>query len=80
MPGLVRRLAVGGREQFARVVRGERILAAAEFAGHIELAVFLQMRLDFRLADWDWRSRYPKLAAWYAEAAKRPSMQATQPA
>ncbi|KES23911.1 MULTISPECIES: glutathione S-transferase [Pseudomonas] len=35
--------------------------------------------LDFRRPDWAWREQYPKLAAWYAEAAKRPSLQATQP-
>lgn len=36
--------------------------------------------LDFRFADkLDWRKRAPGLAAWYAEFAKRPSMQKTRP-
>lgn len=35
--------------------------------------------LDFRRPDWDWRSRYPRLADWYAEVAERPSLQATLP-
>lgn len=36
--------------------------------------------LDFRFADkLDWRARAPGLAAWYADFAKRPSMQKTRP-
>ncbi|MCC2108077.1 MAG: glutathione S-transferase family protein [Hyphomicrobiales bacterium] len=36
--------------------------------------------LDLRFADkLDWRARTPGLAAWYAEFAKRPSMQKTRP-
>ncbi len=35
--------------------------------------------LDFRLAELDWRSGRPTLAAWYETAAKRPSMTATEP-
>ncbi|MEQ9639465.1 MAG: glutathione S-transferase N-terminal domain-containing protein [Alphaproteobacteria bacterium] len=35
--------------------------------------------LDFRFADEDWRATRPKLAAWYAEFAERPSMQASAP-
>ncbi|HMN71740.1 MAG TPA: glutathione S-transferase family protein [Rhodoblastus sp.] len=36
--------------------------------------------LDFRFADrLDWRKRTPGLAAWYADFAKRPSMQKTRP-
>lgn len=33
--------------------------------------------LDFRHARFDWRSKYPKLAAYYARHATRPSMKAT---
>lgn len=36
--------------------------------------------LDFRFADSSWRETRPQLAAWYAEFAKRPSMQVTAPA
>ena len=35
--------------------------------------------LDFRFATEDWRKTRPKLAAWFAEIARRPSMQATEP-
>ncbi|MCB1542596.1 MAG: glutathione S-transferase C-terminal domain-containing protein, partial [Rhodoblastus sp.] len=36
--------------------------------------------LDLRFTDkLDWRARAPGLAAWYAEFAKRPSMQKTRP-
>lgn len=35
--------------------------------------------LDLRQPTFGWRERQPGLAAWYAEVAKRPSMQATAP-
>ena len=35
--------------------------------------------LDFRFADYDWRSANPGLAEWYGRFAQRPSMQATAP-
>jgi len=35
--------------------------------------------LDFRFADKDWRGRHSKLAAWYDDFAKRPSMVSTMP-
>jgi glutathione S-transferase len=35
--------------------------------------------LDFRFADHDWRSRRPRLAAWYEAFSTRPSMRATVP-
>jgi len=35
--------------------------------------------LDFRMPQFDWRSRRPSLAAWYAKFSARPSMQATAP-
>ena len=34
---------------------------------------------DLRIGD-DWRSSHPKLAAWHATIAARPSFQATRPA
>ncbi|HUC63575.1 MAG TPA: glutathione S-transferase N-terminal domain-containing protein [Alphaproteobacteria bacterium] len=34
---------------------------------------------DFRFGHEDWRPGRPKLAAWYADFVKRPSMQATMP-
>ena len=36
--------------------------------------------IDFRHDARNWRSQAPKLAAWEAEFAKRPAMQATAPA
>ena len=36
--------------------------------------------LDFRFPGDEWRKTRPKLAAWHAEAAKRPAYQATIPA
>jgi glutathione S-transferase len=35
--------------------------------------------LDFRYPDEGWKARHPKLAAWYQDFAKRPSMQQTVP-
>ncbi len=46
--------------------------------GSIAVAVALA-HLDFRFADDAWRARRPKLSAWHARFAERPSMQATTP-
>ena len=35
--------------------------------------------VDFRLPDYAWRSSRPRLAAWFAAFAQRPSMAATKP-
>ena len=35
--------------------------------------------LDFRFEERDWRARCPKLNAWYAELAQRPSFTETRP-
>ena len=35
--------------------------------------------LDFRMANDDWRKSHPKLAAWFADVSKRPSVSATVP-
>lgn len=44
---------------------------------HITLASALG--LEIRLPDLQWRQKYPKLAHWYDEFSKRPSIQATIP-
>ncbi|MEH2150471.1 glutathione S-transferase family protein [Nostoc sp.] len=44
---------------------------------HISLASALG--LEIRLPDLQWRQKYPKLAHWYDEFSKLPSMQATRP-
>lgn len=46
--------------------------------GTIAVAVALAYR-DFRFPEDEWRATRPKLALWYEEFAKRPSMQATVP-
>ncbi|TAL87172.1 MAG: glutathione S-transferase [Candidimonas sp.] len=35
--------------------------------------------LDFRFPDYDWRSPYPTVAAWFAEISRRPSVADTLP-
>jgi len=45
--------------------------------GHIAIACALG-HLDFRFAADAWRTGRPRLAAWYAEFARRPSMRATE--
>ena len=35
--------------------------------------------LDFRFGDWEWRSRHPRLTAWYKDVSSRPSVAATAP-
>lgn len=47
-------------------------------AGSIAVACTLGY-LDFRFADKDWRTAYPKLAAWFAEVSERPSLRDTLP-
>lgn len=47
--------------------------------GQIAVACALGYR-DFRFADTNWRGAHPKLAAWYENFAKRPSIAETDPA
>jgi glutathione S-transferase len=46
--------------------------------GSIAVAVALS-HLDFRFAEDAWRDHRPKLSAWHAHFAERPSMRATTP-
>lgn len=46
--------------------------------GHIAIGCTLGY-LDYRFETLDWRTLAPQLAFWYAELAKRPSFQATEP-
>jgi glutathione S-transferase len=56
----------------------DELKAAGWNIGHVAIACALSY-LDFRfVAELDWRKGRPKIAAWYEEVAKRPSMQATQ--
>ena len=54
-------------------------LSAAPFGiGHIAIGCALSY-LDFRYADEDWRKAHPRIAAWHAGFAARPSVRATEP-
>ena len=54
-------------------------LAAAPVAiGHVGVAAGLGY-LDFRFVDVAWRNGHPRLSAWFAGFAARPSMRATHP-
>jgi glutathione S-transferase len=54
-------------------------LAAAPFSvGHIAIGCALSY-LDFRFAAEDWRSGHPRITAWHAQFAARPSVRATEP-
>jgi glutathione S-transferase len=45
--------------------------------GHIAIGCSLSY-LDFRLANLGWRSGHPRIAAWHASFAQRPSAKATE--
>ena len=54
-------------------------LATARFGiGHVAIGCALSY-LDFRYADEDWRTDHPRLTAWHASFAARPSVLATEP-
>jgi glutathione S-transferase len=54
-------------------------LAATPFGiGHVAVGCSL-CYLDFRYADEDWRRDYPRIAAWHADFAARPSVRETEP-
>src|SRR5262245_14933714 len=54
-------------------------LAATPFnIGHVGVGVALSY-LDFRFADLPWRDDHPRIAAWHAAFAARPSVVATEP-
>jgi glutathione S-transferase len=54
-------------------------LAATPFGiGHIAIGCSL-CYLDFRYADENWRKEHPRIAAWHADFAARPSVRETEP-
>jgi glutathione S-transferase len=54
-------------------------LASSSFSiGHIAIGCALSY-LDFRFATDDWRGGHPRIAAWHATFAERPSVGATEP-
>jgi glutathione S-transferase len=61
------------------IIREAEALASSSFSiGHIAIGCALSY-LDFRFADDDWRGSQPRIAAWHATFAKRPSVRATEP-
>jgi glutathione S-transferase len=59
--------------------REAEALASSPFSiGHIAIGCALSY-LDFRFAADDWRGGQPRIAAWHATFAKRPSVRATEP-
>ena len=52
--------------------------ASAWSIGHIAIGCAVAY-LDFRFAERQWRNDFPKLAAWHATFAARPSVRATEP-
>jgi len=61
------------------VLEGEVDTWSGDFdIGQIGVACALGY-LDFRFADWNWRSGHPRLAAWYERVLRRPSVTATAP-
>lgn len=71
------------QKQLGKVARGlDRLETMADHLdgpltyAHISTGVLCGW-CDFRLADTGWRDGRPRLAAWYADFAQRPSMQTT---
>ena len=52
--------------------------ASAFSIGHVAIGCALAY-LDFRFDDRQWRKDHPRLAAWHATFATRPSFRATEP-
>jgi glutathione S-transferase len=56
----------------------DRRLGGPTDIGQVALACALGW-VDFRMTGMDWRERRPRLASWYAEISRRPSMVSTAP-
>jgi glutathione S-transferase len=71
-------------EKIARSLSYFEQEAVTELSSHFDIASISVAAalgyLDFRQPNLNWRSSYPRLAAWYYEASQRPSMFETQPA
>lgn len=79
LPVLIDAFALKCRATVERLDQEADALAAAWTIGPITVACALGY-LDYRFASIGWREQAPRLAAWYARAMQRPSMQLTQPA
>ena len=77
LPVLVDAFALKTRSALAALEAEIEAIAAAPLGiAQITLGI-LGEYLDFRFAELDWRDGHPKLAAWHAGFAQRPSMRAT---
>jgi glutathione S-transferase len=56
----------------------QRLSQAAFSIGHVSVGCALGY-LDYRFESMQWRSRAPRLAAWYGELCRRPSFAGTEP-
>lgn len=66
------------RHAFAAFDREAGAMAGDPFGiGHIALVCTLG-QMDFRFGDSNWRGAHPRLAAWYEEIRRRPSVAATE--
>lgn len=45
----------------------------------VQLTLACALGIELRMPDLDWRSGHPRLVAWYAPIAARPSFKATEP-
>ena len=66
------------RKAVLRTLDEEGLEATPFSVGHIAIGCAL-CYLDFRFAAEDWRGGHPRIAAWHATFAARPSVRATDP-
>jgi glutathione S-transferase len=45
----------------------------------VQLTLACALGIELRMPDLDWRTGHPRLVAWYAPIAARPSFKATEP-
>jgi glutathione S-transferase len=62
----------------AALLEADSTLGLAPDLGDLTIAVALSY-VDFRLGDVEWRTSAPRLTAWFARIASRPSMTTTAP-
>lgn len=77
-PGILAAFETKVRHSFARLENEVSDLAAQPFAvGHISLVCTLG-QMDLRFQGSNWRKGHPRLADWYEDIRKRPSIAATE--
>jgi glutathione S-transferase len=79
LPDLLQAFELKTHAVLARLDEEAQALAAADFGiGHVAIVCGLGY-LDFRFAGFDWRSRYPRIGAWFDRQSQRPSVRMTAP-